>query len=358
VRRADALPVQIAINVLPAPQLPIRSFISKRRVVSFAVFIPLIMTAHRLLMHGLRLTVLAIAAVSLPAGLLHGAAPPTNAAFDAYVGKLADDWLRADPVAATTSQYFTGAEQDALDRKLNAKDFQYGTPLDFAERVRRVEAARVGLEQLQRYSPAELSPEQRASRAMLTWKLRDTIRVSDLTDHRFVFEQFRGLQVGLVNFLSQTHPVRNVRDVENYLERLAQVAPLLDQGVVEARARAGQGIIPPKFILKSTLDGIDRFLAPEPAKNVLVASLDERMAKVKDIRADSGAAFLAAAEKIVRDAIIPSFQRVRALLAEQMETRTTMPASGGSHVVPKPMLPRSPRTRRPRSRPTRCTRSA
>ena len=35
-----------------------------------------------------------------------------------------------------------------------------------------------------------------------------------------VFDQFSGLQVGFVNFLSQTHPIRNARDIENYLARL------------------------------------------------------------------------------------------------------------------------------------------
>ncbi|MCX6953417.1 MAG: DUF885 domain-containing protein, partial [Verrucomicrobia bacterium] len=252
----------------------------------------------------------------------HAASAPANPAFDRIVNDLADDWVRADPIAATGSQFFTGAEQDALDRRLNAKDFQYGTPLDFAERARRAEAARNGLAALKKFNPGELAPVQRVSQAMLTWKLQDTLRASELTDHRFVFEQFRGLQVGLVNFLSQTHPIRNPRDVENYLARLALVAPLLDLGITEATARAKQGIIPPKFILQSTLDGLDRFLAPEPEKNVLVASLDERATKVAALSAESRAASLAAATKIVRDEIRPAFQRVRALLAEHYKVAT------------------------------------
>ena len=242
--------------------------------------------------------------------------------FDAFVEHLAADRVRADAIAATDSQYFSGAEQDALDRKLNAKDFQYGTPLVLTERRRRDEAARTALDQLQRYSPGDLTPAQRVSHAMLIWKLRDTLRISNLSDHRFVFEQFRGLQVGLVNFLSQRHPVRNARDVENYLVRLGQLAPLLDQGIVAAQTRAEHGIVPPKFILKSTLDGIDRFLEPEPAKNVLVASLVERAAKLASISAESRSASGAAAEKIVRGEVIPAFQRVRALLAAQMQTAT------------------------------------
>lgn len=245
-----------------------------------------------------------------------------NPAFDELVNALADDWVRADPLAATGSQYFSGAAQDALDRQLIAKDFQYGTPLDFAERVRRAEAARSALTALKKFTPGELDSVQRVSQAMLTWKLADTLRTNDYADHRFVFDQFRGLQVGFVNFLSQTHPIRNARDIENYLARLGQLAPLLDAGIAEATSRAQAGIIPPTFILQATLDGLDRFLAPAPAKNVLVTSLDERAAALNELPAATRTAALAEAEQIVLTAIIPAFQRIRALLAEHHKIAT------------------------------------
>ncbi|MEO8502348.1 MAG: DUF885 domain-containing protein [Acidobacteriota bacterium] len=247
--------------------------------------------------------------------------PAAQEPFDAFVDNLVADWLRADPMSATSSQYFSGAEQDALDRKLNAKD-PGGTPLDAKERQARTERALAALVRLKAYSTSELSPVQRVSRAMLVWKLDDILRQTEFADHRFVFDQFRGLQVGLVNFLSQTHPVRNARDIENYLVRLAQVAPALDLGIAAAKVRAAAGVVPPKFILKSTLDGIDRFLGAEPAKNVLVAALDERAAKVDKLSAESRAASVAAATKIVGAEIIPAFGRVRTLLTDQMKTAT------------------------------------
>lgn len=242
-----------------------------------------------------------------------------NESFDVWINQFADDWIRLDPIAVTSSQYFTGDEQDRLDRLLTAKDFQYGTPFDPVEQAKRDAAARAGLAQLQGYEPSNLTPVQRVSRAMLLTKLNHVLQLSELTDHRFVFDQFRGLQVGLINFLSQTHPIRHPRDVENYLVRLDQLAPLLDQGVNEAKARGARGLLPPKFILRSTLDGIDRFLAPEPAQNVLVTSLDERAGKIETISAESRATSLAAAEKLVRDEVRPAFERVRALLTAQLD---------------------------------------
>ncbi len=133
-----------------------------------------------------------------------------------------------------------------------------------------------------------------------------------------MFEQFRGLQVALVSFLSQIHPLRTARDVDNYLARLGNVAPVLDEGIEIARSRAAKGTIPPAFILRATIDGIDRFLAPAPADNVLVSSLIARTTSIEGLDPERRAAAIAAAERTVRESINPAFVRVRTFLSNEL----------------------------------------
>src|ERR1019366_542252 len=71
--------------------------------------------------------------LSLFAASAFAAAP----AFDAWVDAFTADWIRADPNAATETQYFSGAEQDTLDRQL--------TPVTRQFRASRVAAANKGL---------------------------------------------------------------------------------------------------------------------------------------------------------------------------------------------------------------------
>jgi uncharacterized protein (DUF885 family) len=172
------------------------------------------------------------------------------------------------------------------------------------------------------YSRDQLTAVQRVSAAMLEWQLNDAIRMAQVADQRFVFDQFRGLQVGLVNFLSQTHPLRSARDVDNYLARLRRVAPVLDEGIEVARSRADRGTLPPTFILQATIEGIDRFLAAAPADNVLVASLATRTHAAGVLGDEERDAAMAAAQKIVTEAIRPAFVRVRALLAAELPLAT------------------------------------
>ncbi|MFZ5496210.1 MAG: DUF885 domain-containing protein [Verrucomicrobiota bacterium] len=246
--------------------------------------------------------------------LLTATACAGDPAFDTWVDDLTAEAMRADPTGATYAQYFTGAEQDALDRRL--------TPITKAYRAERVAVARRALAGLERFDRTRLDPQQIVSARIIQWHMEQVVKREPFADHSFVFNQFGGLHVRLVNFLSQAHPVRHRRDIENYLARLALVAGQIDEGIAQAKDAATRGFLMPDFITRSALGQFDRFLADEPAKNVLVTSLAERAAKVGGLSAEDRAAFTAAAEKTVRESVIPAFIRARALLQEQLPHTT------------------------------------
>ena len=231
-------------------------------------------------------------------------------AFEAWAEALAADSIRTSPTAATFTQYFSGAEQDALDRQL--------TPITKEYRASRVAAAKKALAELAGFDRAKLDAQQRTSAAVIEWSLTGTVNSEPFADFNFVFNQFGGLHVNLVNFLSQSHPIRNRRDIENYLARLELVAAQLDEGSAQARDAATRGFLMPDFITRSVLGQFERFLADAPARNVLVVSLEERAAKLADVPAADRAKFVAAAEQVVAQAILPAFQRAQALLQAQL----------------------------------------
>ena len=137
-------------------------------------------------------------------------------------------------------------------------------------------------------------------------------------DYSFIFQQYSGLQLQLVNFLDQTHPIRNRRDIENYLARLELVAGQMNEGIAQAKERAARGIVPPRFILTATIKQFDRFLAAAPHQNILVASLEERAAKIRDLPTFELTNFLAIAEKTMSLSIIPAFRTAQVLLQEHL----------------------------------------
>jgi uncharacterized protein (DUF885 family) len=249
----------------------------------------------------------ALAAITSPAR----AADP---AFETWAAGVAQQMMRDDPDAATRAQYFTGEEQDALDRQL--------TPITKAYRAERIAFAKRTLEALAKIDRTKLDDQQRTTAELIDWHMQDMIAGEPFEDHRFIFQQMGGLHVRVVQFLSQIHPIRTQRDAENYLARLGQVAAQIDEGIAQARDAATRGFLMPDFITQSSIGQFDRFLADEPAKNVLVTSLDERAAKVEGFAEADRQAMVAEAEKIVREQIIPAYERGRGLLQEQLPKTT------------------------------------
>jgi uncharacterized protein (DUF885 family) len=259
-----------------------------------------------------RLFVAITASVLLFTGL--HAAPAPDPKFDEWVDDISTAWVRRNPQFATSAQYFSGAEQDAMDRQL--------TPFTAAARAARVDLARRSLDELAHFDRTKLSAQQRISAAMLEWHLREAADSEEFHDFGFVFNQFLGLHVRLVNFLSQTHPIRNRRDVENYLARLGGVAGQIDEGIAQEKDAVSRGFLMPKFIFEASLGQFQRFFAGGPAANVLVTSLQKRMGALKTLTDDDRAKFAAEAQAIVTNAVFPAFHRAEDLLKAELPRAT------------------------------------
>ena len=266
----------------------------------------------------IRVLLLGVVLFSLATGLARAAAPT----FDQWADEFSARWVRLNPQFATRSQYFDGAEQTALDRQLTLGG-AFGQTYGVQAAQVRAALARRGLEEMARFPAPALTPAQRTSAAVIRWTLEDAVRSAEFAQHRFVFEQFGGLHLGLVNFLTTTHPIRQVRDVENYLARLALVGPRLDEGIAEAKAAAAAGLIPPRFVLQRVLEQLDGFTALAPAANVFVTTLDQRIAALgMAVPAEQRARLVTAAEKEVATTVLPAYRRVRDLVASQLPAAT------------------------------------
>jgi len=254
----------------------------------------------------------ALAASVLLIAPLLGATPDES--FDRWAETVAADIVRAAPMAATSTQYFSGAEQDALDRQL--------TPITTEYRQGRVAAARRALEELSRFDRTKLNPDERVSAAIIEWSRRAVVDAAPFSDYAYIYGQLGGLHLSLVHFLVETHPIRNHRDVENYMARLGLVAGQMDAGTALAREQGARGFLMPRFITTVVIAQFDAFLKDAPADNVLVTSLDARAARLPDLSPTERARFVGEAEQIVSSSVLPAFKRAQALLREQLPSTT------------------------------------
>ena len=255
----------------------------------------------------------ALAAASMPSAALAApaakeAAARPDKAFDTWAERFAEDWVRLNPQLATSTQYFSGAEQARLDREL--------TPLTKAQRQKMQAQAQAGLARLDKWMAGPLDANQRVSAAVMRWSLQNVVANQPFEDHGFIFSQFSGVQVGLVNFMTTTHPLRNAQDVDSYLARLEQVGTRMDEALARARDAAARSLIPPRFILERAQYQVDTFLKPAAGDNVLVSSLAQRTENIEGLTPQARKAALARATGIVEARIRPAYQRVQAFMRD------------------------------------------
>ena len=233
---------------------------------------------------------------------------------DDFFRDFTTEWVRTNPDLARQTRYLAGEEQDRLERQL--------TPWTEPWRRARIALAKSGLAELQSLDRATMSGAQRLSADVMQWHLQSIIDGEPYYDDSFPLQQFAGANVSLVEALVVVHPLRTVRDAENYVAALAQVATRIEEATAESRRRAANGVLPPSFIIRTTIAQMQGFIAPPPAQNPFVATFAQKIADISTLSDQQRAQFQAQAEQIVQSEIYPAWQNSIALLKSQLPSAT------------------------------------
>ena len=197
-----------------------------------------------------------------------------------YMEKFAADWVRLSPTTATSSQYFSGEEQDRLDGQLTLP-----------------------------------TPAYRAARVALA--------EAKYADYQLPLNQFNGPQRSTVTWLANSHPVHSLRDAENYVSRVSQFGERIDIAADDMRHAASRGFYLPDFILTATIKQMERFVGVAPTDNLLATSLARRLAGVAGIDASMRERLVAQVEGHLRDTVYPAYARAIDLLRSHLQFATS-----------------------------------
>jgi uncharacterized protein (DUF885 family) len=242
------------------------------------------------------------------------AVPRAQGTIDDFFRDFSAEWIRGNPNQATATRYFTGPEQDRLEREL--------TPVSSEWRRARIALARRGLAVLDTFDRARLTDSQRVSADVMRWQLNVVVDGAPYEDYAFPLEQFAGVNVDVVNALTVGHPLLTEKDAQNYLARLGQVSDRMEEALVVADRLVGNGLFPPRFIVRATLFQMQQFVASAPAGNPFVTAFAARLATVKAIPDARREALRTEAERIVGLEVYPAWKKAIALLEPLVERAT------------------------------------
>jgi uncharacterized protein (DUF885 family) len=233
---------------------------------------------------------------------------------DDFFREFSAEYIRHHPSQATSLRYFTGPEQDQMERQL--------TPITLQWKRDRIKLARQGLAELHKYDRTQMTDMQRISTDLMAWHLQTIIDEEPYLDFTYPLEQFQGVNNLLVMSLTVAHPLQTERDAENYLAALGQVGIRLREAISDARYIAGKGIVPPRFILLATIEQMKRFIDGLPAQNPFVTVLTQKMAAVKSMDDVKREKLRAEAERTTVNDVYPAWKAGIELLESQLPRST------------------------------------
>ena len=255
---------------------------------------------------------MAALASAWPGALWAKAAGARGGAEDAKLTQLLDsffdDGLNESPQRATS----LGLDQGDRAGLKSLLDDRSGA--DKARRLARARAQQTALETINR---AALSAAARVDRDVVAYQLETAVDGGERFSFGnvggryapYVISQLTGAYQEVPDFLDNQHSVASKADADAYLARLHAFAGALDQDLERAGVDTAAGIVPPDFILDTTLGQLNALRAAPAGQNVLVQSLAR---KAKAAGLDGGYEGKAAA--ILTGDVNPALDRQIALV--------------------------------------------
>ncbi|WP_420139796.1 DUF885 domain-containing protein [Sphingomonas sp.] len=130
----------------------------------------------------------------------------------------------------------------------------------------------------------------------------------DLRPSPYVVSQMNGAYYWLPDFIGNNHPLETKADVAAWYERLGALATALDQETDRMRRDAAIGVVPPHFVILSTVAQIRQLRDAPPRQSALMIHAIAR-AQARGL-GDIGVS----GEQIFRDRIAPALSRQAAAL--------------------------------------------
>jgi uncharacterized protein (DUF885 family) len=187
------------------------------------------------------------------------------------------------------------------------------------------------LERLRSFDRDGLPTDRRTTYDVCEWYWDDVVRRQEFTDHDYLVTHYfiTSRDWGLYDLLTVTHPLSSVRDVEDYLARLAQVGTQFDQLTDGLETRAQSGIVAPQIVLTQAIYGLRGLVNSSARYHPFYARLANRLPAVPGLTSAHQSDLLTKAETLIDGIVLPAYRRLYDKLVDLEGIASTELGYGG-----------------------------
>lgn len=186
-------------------------------------------------------------------------ADPKSGSVDAFFDMLLLAFISRDPQMLTTMGLFEQIGVRSHNAYLN--DVR---PQSFLQNL---EALKIARTELNKFSLADCSPEQKMSYKVFSWTLNHLIEGEQFLFHEYRVNQMLGILIDLSQLFTLLHPLTCEEDADTYIQRLERVPVQLDQTIELLEYQKKIGIVLPAFGIEKVLRNIVKFTESDAREN-------------------------------------------------------------------------------------------
>jgi len=179
------------------------------------------------------------------------------------------------------------------------------------------------LETLKSYEPDEISSIQKVTRQIAIFDVENDINeFENFRYHSYPFNQISGNHLNMVEFMTDSHPVRSYREASDFIARVELFDEVLGANLIWLNEQKKLGIYAPRYVFDHVIKQLKELIAFSDAENPLfdvfqkkLEDLDVSDAKKEKLLSDLSVA--------IRDNVKPAFKAVLNFMESNYENANT-----------------------------------
>ena len=158
------------------------------------------------------------------------------------------------------------------------------------------------------YKNESLSEQQKITKEIAVFDASNFIKeTEEFPFHNYPLNQIGGIHLNAVQFMTDVHPIRNVKEAEAYIDRLNLFDDSFEATLEILNAQKKAGIFPPKFVFDHLIRQLEEFLNFKENENPLRSVF---LRKIEDLNLDSEVSgdLISKLDNSIENSVTPGFK--------------------------------------------------
>ena len=158
------------------------------------------------------------------------------------------------------------------------------------------------------YKNESLSEQQKITKEIAVFDASNFIKeTEEFPFHNYPLNQIGGIHLNAVEFMTDVHPIRNVKEAEAYIDRLNLFDDSFKATLEILNAQKKAGIFPPKFVFDHVIRQLEEFLNFKENENPLRSVF---LRKIEELNLDSevSSELILKLDNAIENSVTPGFK--------------------------------------------------